>query len=185
MLKRVAKARRCRGASKSGIRLYSSSEDIASSYSGDSVHLKLSSHETHDGADENRASNVSTSFTIKEFVLTANNSTLVACTGDIETHSLESFGMHLYDTNFSSRSDVFIRERIVEMKDKDSFDAIINLWKSEKLLVKSKDFPNNLLRGKEKENFRETVMGHARKMKVSFRLHSSFMSPDFLVSSQF
>jgi hypothetical protein len=104
---------------------------------------------------------------LREYVSERDNSTLLACVGDISRTSLEYFCQYVYGENYTTHSGVFLRERKLDMRSKENFESVLQLWKSEKLLSKSKDFPHDLQKlGGATEKFSDAVVGHVKRMKV-------------------
>jgi Transglutaminase-like superfamily len=150
----------------------------------ESVHLQLTGLEQDDpeqeqekrekGDDKNLA--VLTEFRDKQ-----TNSTLVACEGGLSSNSrsrLECFGIYQRGINFTKEQDVELVERIFDLRNQQSVEELLTLWKSERLLSNSKEFPPNKPHAVGPENanevqqFETKLLGLARRV-MGWKLQAS------------
>ena len=133
-----------------------------------SVHLQLNNNDNNN--NNNSFETVSNSpFTVllTEYVNADSNTTIIASTEGLSTEELSMYSRYLFNKNLSVEAGIITRKRNVNLRCNDRYSELMSLWKSERLLVKSKDFPNNILNSEDKiDKFRSTIGLHVRKMKM-------------------
>ena len=106
------------------------------------VHLQAAAEEEEEEDDDDEeAKSLSV---ITEFRSKATNTTLVACQGGLNTSSpmrLELFGLYQHGVNFTSDQNVELVERVFDLRKEQSVSELLALWRSERLLSNSKEFP--------------------------------------------
>eukprot|EP01041_Mallomonas_annulata_P011195 gene11195-23385_t len=125
-----------------------------------SVHLKLTQQFDHTQAFPDASENTNTS--VLEYVNNVNNGTILAFIGSNRT-ILEIFSIHMLDRNLTEDPSVYLREKIVDLKDKDIANSLLDLWKKERLISSSRD-PLEIIR--DKQSFYETLMSHTNKIQI-------------------
>jgi hypothetical protein len=136
----------------------------------ESVHLQLNNNNNNNN-DKNISTEIegNSPFTVllTEYVNIENNKTILASAEGLSTDELSIYSRYLFNQNYSLQTGVITRKRRVNLKCHDTYNELMSLWKSEKLLVKSKDFPSNILINEDKvDKFKSIISSHIRKMKM-------------------
>lgn len=111
------------------------------------VHLQAAEEqkEEKEGEDDDEGGEETKSLSvITEFRDKLTNATLVACQGSLNTSSpkrLELFGLYQQGVNFTSDQNVELVERVFDLRKEQSITELLALWRSERLLSNSKEFP--------------------------------------------
>ena len=153
----------------------------------ESVHLKLNERssvcvgsEGREGDKEDGSSSATeagasnnTIVIIDEFVDSRTNETIVAGVEGISFRELSCLSVHLYGENFTEiaqheMSKVRIRSRSIDLASNDSLSAVLGLWRDGKLLIRSKEWPYNVLSNgyanPKVDKFKHTVESHITRM---------------------
>jgi len=155
---------------------FASPKSMSASNVSTSTHLKLTGALNHSAVDKENAAltppadDSSLFVTITEFFSTETNRTLLGIVGKEEQcrTNLQHFSVHVLKSNLSLQEGVTIRETNYNLSDQASLEKINLLFKSERLISMSKDFPPPVLsvgKMKMKKSFEDTLMGHAMRIK--------------------
>lgn len=146
------------------------------------------------------ATKSSTIITLNEYVNVTDNSTIIGAVEGISFHELSQLSMHLFNQNYSIKHGILSRQTQIDLNLTVHLNTIKSLWKQEKLLVRSKDFPYNIISASKSddnsrhknnmddktdhsrsiEKFNRTMHSHVNRMK---RLKDDFSNTDHLIDS--
>ena len=134
---------------------YSSSNSaVQDGLESQSAHLKLLETKTISN-DENETTSKddddSSLLLIREYVFANDTSKiLLAAVGGSDNLQLELYSKHVFGSNYSQLEGILIRETKIDTQNTSLFSMYVDLWKSEKLIANSKDFPNDTKIGEHK-----------------------------------
>ncbi len=157
----------------------------------ESVHLQLNNNNNNNDKNISTETEGNSPFTVllTEYVNIENNKTILASAEGLSTDELSIYSRYLFNQNYSLQTGVITRKRRVNLKCHDTYNELMSLWKSEKLLVKSKDFPSNILNNEDKvDKFKSIISSHIRKMKMvheDSRLYDNIIQKFLNVSINF
>ena len=114
-----------------------------------SAHLKLLETKTINNDENGTTSNdddddSSNHLLIREYIFANDTSKiLLAAVGGPDNLQLELYSKHVFGRNYSRVEGVLLRETKLDVQNTSLFNMYVDLWKSERLIANSKDFPND------------------------------------------
>ena len=123
-----------------------------------SAHLKLLETKTINDHDNETAASKDDDddddtdhLLVREYVF-VNDTTkiLLAAVGGSDNLQLELYSKHVFGSNYSQIDGVLLRETKLDTQNTTLFNIYVDLWKAERLIANSKDFPNDTKKGEHK-----------------------------------
>lgn len=118
---------------------------------------------------------------IREYTLVNDTSSiLLAALGGVDAFQLELYSIHVFGRNYSEVEGVMLREVTIDPRNSSLLDSYVNMWKAERLIANTKDFPQDITKGEKVTKFTGPIIGHVRRMK---RLRMERLTTDALLES--
>jgi len=149
--------------------------------SSTSAHLQLTGLLDHATTPTNNDTNTNTMVDILEYMESSTNTTLLAIEGtrSQSKRRLEAFSLHILRYNLTEQRGVELLERRYDLQDRASLEKLHSLFRSERMVTSSKDFPpplppvGEMGAVKLKRSFEETLLGHANKLRQHYNINAT------------